>query len=396
METEEPATIFEPAEGETPLFEPVDTGFEGEIVTLDLPLPQPYTPPSDSVNTLNPYTISGGGGRMTGSDLFDIKCSPFVGTMTDDNHELEIDGVGVLFPEEEVEIPETGLIVVTEIWRLEDGQIQLTWNYVEELADKKVDIWRRIGEGIEYSTAAGWVLHRQGLAGTQFTEQKANVAGGIEVGDGQNAFYRVVPTDTDPANIHDPGMNNVTVGKVDVSLDVGWNIVAIPFVQQHGYKVGDVLAKQLTPGAAPGDVLYTADLEKATFENSNWTNANLILKLGEGLYINILQGRDPITLSFVGEVPTDVQQYTLPVGFRRIGNSSCISKSLYDAGFDASFGGDSSLAGDAMYNSALDKMTKQEDTWVPEGLFTFKVGEGYWYYRQSKPGQFNWVLDPLK
>lgn len=255
MEVEEPFEIYEPEPGEMEI-PTLPEGPPPVIVPLIGPLPPPQ-PMTGGGYTLYPYTVSGGGGRLTGNpiELFDIKCTPFAGRMTGDGYVLYVDGVGVFFPEEEVISPPP---IMIERWT--DDDVKIYWP-----DDPDPDIYYLVGDGqgrytddyVGWGFQHPWKLAQHGVDGIEFYHDDNYILHTSQFGKGEpEVYYKAYPAGVDPG----VGPDNLTVfstapavGKVDYTLEPGYNLVSL----------------SILPVAADLDILIGTQLEEGDSQTAD-------------------------------------------------------------------------------------------------------------------------------
>lgn len=104
-----------------------------------------------------------------------------------------------------------------------------------------------------------------------------------------------------------------SVGYINLSVPVGFSMIANQLDNGSGNLVPDILS------VPDGTVVYkynegTAGYDVNTFLFGSWTDANMTLAPGEGVFINNSSGT-AIDLTFVGEVPQGDLSNNLPQGF---------------------------------------------------------------------------------
>jgi len=351
--------------------------------------------------------LSGGG-----YTLQDMKGQGYAGDkMAGGLYVLGPGGIWVLTgatPEGGVTTADTGRIRNTTIVRADtDGDgtvddVQITWAF-DDRGSCHVDIWR-CDDNYSTNPAPGvdWKFITVIPSGDPRIYNHTN-----SLRDGKNYFYRVVPSPLlFGTTLLDDTNNSRTVAKIDVWVGPGWNMIACP-LEQNSYALADTIGDQLTPRVEPGDELYNPQMLKASYSSSIWANPSGInLALGEGYYVYMWTGRTERYISFAGVMPKVVRTLTINPGYNLIGNSSIIDKSLDTSlppgtGTANAFQGSVSSGPDEIYKNDYPTQGQLKMTcspmptgWVGPSRFDFIKGEGFWYFRRTEPGIYNWQLDP--
>ncbi|MFA6170237.1 MAG: hypothetical protein WCW67_04655 [Candidatus Margulisiibacteriota bacterium] len=278
------------------------------------------------------------------------------------------------------------------------NDIKLTWNDDELTADQKppkiFGLNKAAGGGAFDNAKTDWVDITSSLVknvnGKDYLHTQQVGGGATEY------YYKAMWKDKVKDDVYNGASileSAWAVGKFNVDLAAGWNLVAEPTIFQGGSDVSQVIGNQLTANNPTGDEVYTAQLDKAIYSNNTWNKA-MAISLGEGFYVNLVGAAKKMT--FVGDVPTQKVAYTVPKGYLRIGNSSCVTRVIGKAGFTNAFGGDANNSGDEIYNNNLLKMTRQGNAWLGTTVFDFNAAGGFWYNRSmGASNALQWDFDPL-
>ena len=287
---------------------------------------------------------------------------------------------------------QTGKIRDTQIFRTADtigSNIKITWDYDPAFALKEADIWMLAGAGQEFSRSVMWVKIAENRSGREYIE------GNFVVGDGNNAYYRVVSAGSVPGavgelsndpTIFDDAENNVTVGKVDIALKAKYNSVCLPLVP-NASDVTTVIGDQLTNGDQIHPWIYTAqNYVILTKTSAGWPAHNLLLSESFLVYLKT-KAADKLTL--VGRVQTEPYPRTLDLKYNAVGLPFPQSKAIGDAGFTPT-------KSDQIHYWNYDAQNYEILTYLganwnnkpgEEYKVDFKLGEGKLYY--IPPGTSN-------
>lgn len=151
-----------------------------------------------------------------------------------------------------------------------------------------------------------------------------------QVGMGTQKYYKIVRSG---AGLAEADLRVDVVGKFDISLEVGFNQVSIPLVQDPTDLVS-VIGNQMTGGdfEFSADAIYqpNADgaLESAWLHSSgNWyvpgtadTASPIAIDIRRGMYLLVNGMNGPSTVTFVGRVGNVPSVLTVAQGFILIGN----------------------------------------------------------------------------
>lgn len=384
---------------------------------------------------LDSGTISAGGALQLqggGVSLQDIKGQSAAGVVTNGTITVEVGGLyGELTEEAAIPSqPDNGLIHNTMIERVADAagaDIRVKFRSQSSVAN--ANIFRLSGANAEFSTSGAWVLIAQNVAITNPGSDTDTVwlesslsQNKITVGDGINAYYRVVPsTVLNTADLfgssNNVPYNEKTIGKVDLDLKKGFNCVSVPLVQQFGNDVGHVIGQQLTavPPTSPTDNVYNyyfsggnLQSDKASLIDDghriDWKYTTLFqMSTYKGFWVEIVNS--PKLISIVGLVPTtnDLQAGLMLYPLYNIIGTPCpLSKPILSSGFTQAFSGTPTDPGDEILNYYFDAnnqlMTRKasfiNNDWKFTAPFDLKMSNGFWYQRKSSQPAYNWVFSP--
>lgn len=275
------------------------------------------------------------------------------------------------------------------------NDIKLTWNDDELTADQKppkiFGLNKAAGGGAFDNAKTDWVDITSSLVknvnGKDYLHTQQVGGGATEY------YYKAMWKDKVKDDLYNGASileSAWAVGKFNIDLNKGWNLVAMPMNSQGGADISAVIGGQLTPNSSTGDEVYKANLDKAIYVNNAWNKA-MAIDLGEGFYVNMIGAAKKVT--FVGDVPTQKVVYSVSAGFLRIGNSSCVTRPVANAGFTNAYGG---ADGDELYNRSLLKLIRQSGSWTGTTMFDFDAAGGFWYNRsKAAVGPLQWEFDPL-
>jgi hypothetical protein len=271
---------------------------------------------------------------------------------------------------------DNGLIYNTRISRLPDATIRLDWNYRSGVT--KADIWRRSGEGSQFLTdTTSWSRVALAIADTFFLDD-------LRAGNGQNGYYRVVPSGTIQANIFGndsiTGLpnNNRTVGKIDLALSANaLRLVSFPL---YAGSMGAVLSGQLASGRLvvypqSGGGLGRSEYVGAAGGGS--FSGGAAIRPAVGFWFE--NDATPKTISFVGSFET--------VGSKSLANLDLSGNPVPYTLNSSLLGGQS---GDIMYlqsGGGLGRFQRSGSAW---SSFSLGLAQGFWY---EKTGTRNWSIN---
>lgn len=290
---------------------------------------------------------------------------------------------------------------------IRDGaNLKIIWkvNTVDNPAltgSEPIDIYRL---SQDYTASDGWQKILTGMTATQNHLMTGQIGSGAT-----QIYFKGILASTPAAGIKAALVKARAVGKYNIVGNKGFNLIALPFVQQAGNRVQDIIANQLTAGSATSatDNVYniyydpnskTLKTDKASFSGTTWNytrNFNMLPGTGYWLEIN----NQPKTVTIVGKMPGNAT-FTLYEGFNLIGNPAPLSKKIASMGFAAA-AGTPTKPGDEIYNYYYDKSQLKTNkasyisgSWSSTEDFKFNPGRGYWYYRPAKGSIAAWQYKP--
>jgi hypothetical protein len=276
---------------------------------------------------------------------------------------------------------DNGLVQQTTIKRDGDNAgatITLTWVVAPGVS--AVDIWRLAGAGAQFDPAAtGWAKVKANVTAFTWTDDVSGAV--LKVGDGINAYYRVVPTGTAQADVFLPANNARTVGKVDVDFPKGYTLFEAP-VWTTDMTLSTAIGNQLDKTAG-GDELYDFSMNKATYADGSWVGTNVNFEHGRGYYLRILNTAKKVT--FVGLVALADVNLSLNPSYSMVGNPYPLIKEVSDIFTNVS-------VGEELYDKFANKKTYTADGWVG-ATYSFGIGDGFWF-RRTGTTAYNWQLRP--
>jgi len=326
----------------------------------------------------------GGYGVSEGDNLVTFN----VANLSDGYYNIDLKllpGHGIPDPDDPGDI---GLIRQTEIKREADQPnkgIILSWIYDPNLPPgQKADIWRLMGINRPYSSVDVW---EQGATNVD-SPWTDNFTTPMKVADGNNAYYRVVPTGTAQAKIFDVANNARTVGKVDVSFPKGYTLFSSP-LWTDDMTIKTVIGGQLDKVAVGGDQIFDYNANLTTNDNGNWVGSAISFEKCRGYYLRILNTAK--TLTFVGKVDLAPVTIDLDKGYNMIGCPYPTLKEV-SATFIGSFQGAGGGTGDQVFDKAANLKTCTTGGWVGAD-YKFGIGDGFWY-RNLDSKKYTWDLIP--
>lgn len=285
---------------------------------------------------------------------------------------------------------EDGQIVNTIIERVADAagsDVRLRWEIGQagiQAGVTAVDIWSNSGANAEFDRQATWTkLNSSPIAQTTLQYVVTE-----KVGDGTNAYYRVVPAGTAAASIQQSALNNYAVGKVDVALKSEYNSICYPFTNlQMG--IDTVVGDQLTEG----DQVHYWDWSKQQYSILTMTTAwpAYTFKNMEGFFVYLVPAatRQEV-ISLVGRISLkDTYSQTLKLEYNLVGYP-------YPVSGDAATIGIVPREGDQIHQWNWDSqqfaISTYVSAWNKTDLTTFKLGEGKFYYIPTDKTSLPWTL----
>lgn len=340
-------------------------------------------------------TVSPGGmiDGQNGYELQDIKGEPAIGELINESTLIQLGGIYLmpfLFTSEAA--AEDGLIRETQIFRVADtsgSDLRLTWSYAPELSTRSVDIWRLSGPGMEYSAIALWAQAASGVTGNEYVEQSVAVA------DGNNAYYRIVPSGTPRESIFEPIRNNRTVGKVDLPLVAKYNSITYPF-RTDNYNVQAIFGDQLQEGDR---ILYWNEAEQVySILTKTDSFPGHLLSAVEGIFVYL--GGDSArteTLTLVGQVGGYPEGFSWPLGLRYnlISFPYPQARTPAEVGLTAPAEGDRLLRWNAegqVFSISTYLLGANGAGWNDTNIANFDLGEGKFYYIPADGSTRTWQL----
>lgn len=433
-----PSTTYEPVEGELPTVLPEIGGEPGGIILLGGP------PLTGGDYTMYPYAVSGGGGRLSGGNyrLFDIKCTPFVGTLTGNGYGMDVDGVGVFYPEtEEVVVVEEGPVILT-IERAGDDKgdpILITWtintaDFPNLNSSDPVDIYMLVGQGEgEYHPTQGWekVVGNNGIqpgysgdfdinAGARTLTYIGNVGAGAR----ESYFKGLIAT----SNVSDQvyGLPGATaVGKMNIAVAGAgssaykYSFVSVPFA--GGVSADEAFGKQLPAAASKAEATELWGWTGVTFgqqeflhETDGWTPiggfGDVRVKPTSGYVFKTKSGSSNRDITVVGKVLREFAPVNIGANlYSFMANPFLRNLAITTVNLNAGggvYGGEGAGYADQLWGWTGDTFGDQAyyDTntgWQPisgfQAINTLQPGRGLVYRRNgSAPaGGFNWGFTPV-
>ena len=334
--------------------------------------------------------VSGSGGKLTGSELFDVKCMPVVGTMADADNILHID-VSVLFPDVEEEvIPGVVPLYITRV----GGDIKISWT-VDEIPD--IYGMEGDGTGTYVNDGVSWGLLDLADLPPVFEDHSASkyILFLGQIGEGAaEAYFKGLVAGTDPSAAHPDGGTYLSqapaVGKLDLAVsrlgNTGWNFVAYPFAARN-------IANSLYGGFSNYDELRIWDEAQKKFTevvkyNNGW--ASRLMARGEGflLYRGVA---GPVSATLIGEV--DVSSQTVVInrvgqtGWNFIGLPFLGKRTMGELDPAAAHADDEIRIWDEDQKKFVQTLKKAQWT----GL-ELEPRKSYLYYR-AVPASYNWQMN---
>gem|GEM_PF-1758025 len=339
-------------------------------------MPAFSTPMSSDSYSIPSLTISSGGHTGLQSDSYklqDIKGQAVIGSGASDSYGLGLGGVYGTLGEggggPEAFGGDVGIIQNTQIFRnttTPGSNLKLTWTFRAGSGVTQADIWRLSGPAMNYSEIATWTNVFTTTAGA--TEYVDTLLSPTVVGDGKNAYYRVVPTGTPSGQIFTYENNARTAAKIDVQLNpAASKIVAIPV---YAGSIADVML-----GQVGNDEFYFypksegGGLDAKRYVNDALIAAPFAVAPGVGFWVENKSATGH-SLTFVGILETlgnkeitavDITGNPAPYQLRSTGLAAMDGDKIFPP---ASTGG-------------LDAYTFRSGGWV--GSFALNNTDGCWY-----------------
>jgi hypothetical protein len=282
--------------------------------------------------------------------------------------------------------PDDGDINETTIERTSGGNVELTWNF-NSAGVTQVDVWRH-DAGAQGEFVADPNLYSIVLTGNSGTSW---VDGGVNVGDGLNYYYRVVPAGTVQANIFNGTFNKRTMGKVDVRLRDEYTAISYPFNAAY-IDVLTLMGEQLDEG----DQIHWWDQPGQQYSLitklvGGWPNTHSF-QFAEGFFVYLVPGsiaRD-MNLTLVGLVGNFASSISIPMDteYKLMGYP-------YPVARDAKQIGLRELESDQihvwLWNGQQFTMTTYVSDWNNLTLIDFGLGESKFWYTPDTNITYDWV-----
>lgn len=271
-------------------------------------MPAFSAPMTSATYSIPSLTISSGGSnglQSTTYKLQDIKGQAVIGSGASTTYGIGLGGVYGTLGGGGVEAfgGDVGLIQNTQIFRnttAPGSNLKLTWTYRAGSGVTQADIWRLSGPSANYSEVVSWTKIFTTPAGV--TEYLDTLSGPPVVGDGENAYYRVVPAGRASDQIFTYENNARTAAKVDVQLTSGGSkIVAIPV---YAGSIADIMS-----GQVGNDEFYFypksegGGLDAKRYVDDRLNAATFIVSPGVGFWVENKSGNEH-KLTFVGILET--------------------------------------------------------------------------------------------
>ena len=229
------------------------------------------------------------------------------------------------------------------------GQIVLTWNGKEELAEAR------------------------GKNG-KFKRIPKSSSPYVVAPSEQTASYRL---ETASDNVYSVNV----VGYANLQLPPSLSLIANPLY----YTNNDLSFWMPNPPDGSQVYKYTASggYEVSTFDGiaGQWSNPALQVEIGTGFFFRNTS-QTTLTFTFVGEVPQGWLTNSLPEGYSTKGSLVPISESLSQHQIPGEIGDEvrtysNDLQGGGSYNISV----YTADGWTPD--LTLNIGQGFWIYKQN-------------
>ena len=262
------------------------------------------------------------------------------------------------------------------------ADIELSWEYDPGALIDQADIWMLSGKGIEFDKNPFRYNKVNSVKGTSYRDIQ------VKTGDGQNCYYRIVPQNTVQKDIFDGNLNDTTLGKYDLNIKKGLNLVALPLVPQNGNSLDDVIGEQL----GKNDQIIYFDNKEKDFRRASYTSLGMwqyskrfSILPGQGFFINAQKNG---SITFAGLVTEELRPIIYE-GNNLIGNSTPFTKEINRETFGGGSNGE-----DAIYNfNPCLKAVLYGETFTFSKEFLFMAGTGYWYQR-SRPAKNHYPIGP--
>jgi|GEM_PF-2819388 len=359
-----------------------------------------------------PYAMGVFGGSATDIQgasppyLKDIKGQPVIGKSDDGTGfwgaGYVLWGVGTppAVVEGETEAADDGDINQTRIERF-NGHIKLYWNY-NNTNVTAADIWR-YNAGVDGGFVVETSVYVKIAGPISATEWEDNAA---IVGDGNNYYYRVIPSGTPQANIMDPPLNKRTMGKVDVKLvaESKYTFVSYPF-NAAVINMQDLIGDQLRhkdqvhwwdPNALP------APAYNIITKVQNAWDSDHDFQFGEGFLVYLWPTLPPGTprqdvyltlVGLVGNFAPDVKVY-LGDEYYLVGYPYPVVRNALTAGFAPRHKDQIHMwtTDPADLSQEFAIATYVTSAWDELSLTEFALGESKFHYVHPDNDPYDWIL----
>ncbi|MBN2057380.1 MAG: hypothetical protein JW782_01105 [Candidatus Saganbacteria bacterium] len=322
--------------------------------------------------------------------------------------------------------PDDGLINGSTISRLDSGAIRLDWSYNGAI---NAVIWRMEADPATDEFSNNTDLYGSGPVAGPFTLAAGETTWtdpDTHTGDGRTFYYRIVPDGVARADIFGTdggGMayNRRTLGKTDLSLVEGYNLLCYPF-NSATIDIPTLIGNQLligdqihwwNLGAGIGTQGYMLTTRLTAGTTSDHWSAPHNFQFGEGFFIYIVPGPDlvpalpsrgSVQLTFVGLVDNFATGLQIPLvrEYNLIGYPCPVVRTVNAAGFvpreqdqvhiwypDASRIPPPPPARSAQ---AFWISTLVGSDWNYPDAVNLTVGEGKFYYIPTDSASYDWTL----
>jgi hypothetical protein len=318
--------------------------------------------------------------------LQDIKGQGYTGgAKTGDGYTLYDGGIYVLvagtpevvIPPSHTEGPDDGLIKNTRIERTSDGKIKLYWQLN---GAANADIWRMSGNSPTEFSNNTILYDRINSAPIVAPPEFEDAPSKVRVGDGKDAYYRVVPGGTLQANIFNAALNKRTVGKVDIHLGSAYNFVGYPF-NAATIDIPTLIGIQLREG----DQVHWWDQAGQSYglatKTASWPSPHTF-NLADGLLVYLTGSGRTENLTLVGLVDNFITtgvSKSLGSRYNLVGYPYPVVRLASDIGLSPQEGDQIHIWDWATQNFRM--TTYVGGAWGDVGLTRFNLAEGKFYYK---------------
>jgi hypothetical protein len=287
------------------------------------------------------------------------------------------EGGGVWVPGEA--IPDTGLIQGTQIFRngtARGSAVRLTWRYKEGSGISRADIWRSSGPELDYAETATW---RKIFTTPELQTEYIDFDREAAVGNGINAYYRVVPRGTPDTQIFSLANNTRTAAKIDIMLNPGdLRISTLPL---YAGPISGVMDGQVGIDEFYFYPQSGTGLDAKKYINNALVGAPFDVAPGVGFWFeNKSTSRHSVT--FVGTLETLADREIKPMDI----TGNCMPYAVNSAGLNA-FDGDYIYPPSGTGLGAF-RWSATSGGWL--GSFTLNNTDGCWY---EHAGTRFWHID---